>query len=244
MTKKHSIGFVKQYLNNYGYGLFLDEYIDSKNRMVMADEEEYKYFLTFDFFRSAMKNKSLPWRFDSGNPFTVENIKKWVSLSEKNFILISDKYTKSRDRNLIFYCLSCEKEWKTCWNDISSNGRECPNCQKSYGESKISSFFDKNEIEYFYQYRFPACKFKQQLPFDFYIQKFNCCIEYNGIQHYKPIDFSGKGNEWANNEYSALLKRDKIKIEYCKKNNIKLIIVSYLDFENINKILDKEINSI
>jgi len=55
-------------------------------------------------------------------------------------------------------------------------------------------------------------------------------IEYNGMQHYKPISFFGgmKGFEY-------LQSRDKIKKQHCLENQIKLIILSYKD--NIEEVL-------
>ena len=35
---------------------------------------------------------------------------------------------------------------------------------------------------------------------------------------------------------------DNIKSQYCKDNNIKLIIIPYFEFDNIEKILKKELN--
>lgn len=42
--------------------------------------------------------------------------------------------------------------------------------------------------------------------------------------------------------YQNRLKKDNIKKEYCIKNNIKLIEISYKDYKNIENILIKELN--
>ena len=60
-------------------------------------------------------------------------------------------------------------------------------------------------------------------------------IEYQGKQHYEPIDFFG-GKEG----FEKLRKRDLEKKLLCKKNNIKLVEVSYVDkltYPNIVNIL-------
>ena len=62
----------------------------------------------------------------------------------------------------------------------------------------------------------------KQLRFDFYIPKNNICIEYQGKQHYEPIEYFG-GSE----KFNYQLIRDKIKNDYCLKNNIHLIIIKY-----------------
>ena len=44
-----------------------------------------------------------------------------------------------------------------------------------------------------------------------------------------------------NEKFKSQQYRDKIKTEYCKNNNIKLIRIPYTDFDNIEKILNKYI---
>lgn len=125
-----------------------------------------------------------------------------------------------------------------------------PNLDKRHAskyESMVSVYLDKleniNSLKY--QKTFNDCKDKKKLPFDFYFEIDNqqFVIEYNGIQHYKSIDFFG-------GEEGLILrqKHDKIKKEYCNDNNIKFIEISYeinnkkLIFDYLDKIL-KEYNN-
>lgn len=65
----------------------------------------------------------------------------------------------------------------------------------------------------------------------------NLLIEYDGEQHFKPID------NWSGEEgYKYRKQRDEYKNEWCKKNGIKLLRISYLEYKelNINIILPKE----
>jgi len=61
-------------------------------------------------------------------------------------------------------------------------------------------------------------------------------IEYDGIQHFKPIKYFG-GEE----KFKFQQKTDFIKNEYCKNNNIKLLRIPYWEFDNIKLILAKEL---
>lgn len=45
------------------------------------------------------------------------------------------------------------------------------------------------------------------------------------VQHFKPVDFVGKEEEWANESFEINKKRDYIKLEKCLSNNIKMIYV-------------------
>ena len=81
---------------------------------------------------------------------------------------------------------------------------------------------------------FKDCIYQAQLRFDFYLPDYNCCIEYDGIQHFKRTNFS-------HDNFEERQKRDEIKNQYCKDNNIVLIRIPYTDLDLIDRqyLLDK-----
>jgi hypothetical protein len=108
------------------------------------------------------------------------------------------------------------------------NGSGCPVCRESKGERIIRLFLIENNISYTPQKRFKECRDKYPLPFDFYINDLNICIEYDGKQHFKPVkQFGGE------NGFNDRIKKDNIKTKYCENNNIQLLRIKYN--ENINK---------
>jgi hypothetical protein len=111
--------------------------------------------------------------------------------------------------------------------DAHLQGKGCTICKDSKGELEVREYLIKNGIEFIQQKRFSDCMFKSELPFDFYLPKYNICIEYNGIQHYKPIDYFG-----GIKSFHYQLIRDKIKNEYCSKKNIHLIVIKYNESVN------------
>lgn len=117
-------------------------------------------------------------------------------------------------------------------------GRGCPKCSNSRGEVAIESYLLKSGINHKQQFTFPDCVHKQRLRFDFAIfndeNKLKCLIEYQGMQHYQPVNFTGKMSEETmlkNFEENQL--RDSIKKSYCVSKNIPLLEISYKDDENI-----------
>lgn len=117
-------------------------------------------------------------------------------------------------------------------------GRRCPKCKTIFkGEEKIKEYLDKNNINYIEQHRFKDCKYKNTLAFDFYLPDYNCCIEYDGRQHYYISEYFGGQNGFIDTKI-----RDTIKNIYCDKNNIRLVRIPYWEFNNIEDILAKEIN--
>lgn len=96
----------------------------------------------------------------------------------------------------------------------------------STGELFIKSTLDDNNIEYQQQYSFPDLKYKRPLKFDFFIEKYNILIEYDGSQHYN-MDSLFYDNE-------AII-RDTLKDNYVKSNNLRLLRIIKLDNHRLSK---------
>ena len=108
------------------------------------------------------------------------------------------------------------------------SGQKCPICNlnkiQSNGVVSIKNWLVDNNVKFTQEHIFEDCIFRKQLRFDFYLPEFNLCVEYDGKQHFEPIDFFGG--------YKSLEEtkiRDLIKNEYCKCNNIKLIRFKFND---------------
>jgi len=114
------------------------------------------------------------------------------------------------------------------------NGSGCNKCKQTKGEKQVRLFLENNNINYELEKKFKNCKNILPLSFDFYLPLHNTCIEYDGIQHFKPIKIFG-----GETELEKTKLRDQIKTEYCKNNNIKLIRIKYN--EEIDKILLKKL---
>jgi hypothetical protein len=102
----------------------------------------------------------------------------------------------------------------------------CPKCRRSKGIDIICNLLDINNISYENEKTIEGCLSKNNklLYFDISIKEKNILIEYDGEQHFLPIEKWG-GQENLNN----VKERDHIKDEFCKRNNIKLFRISYFD---------------
>ena len=128
-------------------------------------------------------------------------------------------------------CLKCHHEWLVAPNNIL-RGSGCPKCNESHGEKSVASWLHNHKIKFIQQYRFDECKDKYTLPFDFYLIDYNICIEYQGEQHYRAVDFFG-GDE----KFKLCQLHDQIKRNYCDNHNIPLICIRY--DKNIEEELEK-----
>lgn len=110
-------------------------------------------------------------------------------------------------------------------------------CQRALGltAKSIANMLKLKGVEFEQEYRFDDCRDKLCLPFDYYIPSIKTAIEYDGIQHYKPVSLFG-----GEQAFLLLQKHDEIKTKYCKENNITLIRIPYTkNAEEIKEIIDK-----
>jgi Zn finger protein HypA/HybF involved in hydrogenase expression len=132
--------------------------------------------------------------------------------------------------------IKCNKCGNTFKQDPVSHldNHGCPHCNESKGEIAIRNFLIQHNINFEPQKSFPSCKYKNVLAFDFYLTNQNILIEFQGIQHYKPVPYWGGEEALKGNKI-----RDKVKKEWCKKNNIQLVEIKYNQFKSIDNILTK-----
>ena len=139
------------------------------------------------------------------------------------------KYINNREK----VCIVCSKHgefWQS--PDKHTSGSGCPVCSSSKGEWEISKWLLKNKIKVIPQFTLRGCKNVNPLPFDFYLPEYNILIEYDGEEHYKPIEFFG-----GEKNYKKRKNNDKIKTEFCTEFSYNLLRIPYWEKENINEIL-------
>lgn len=149
-------------------------------------------------------------------------------------IIICGEYTHCKTK-VLCRCSIDNHEWEAIPSNLLS-GVGCPICNASRGEKDITKYLINKDIEFIPQYIFSECRSVKPLPFDFYLPEYNVCIEYDGIQHFEPIDFFG-GEE----EFQKRKKNDSIKNLFCKRHNIILLRIKYN--QDINSVLDDFLTS-
>lgn len=150
-------------------------------------------------------------------------------------------------------CTKCDYEWRTTPDHLiyeACNPTRCPRCSLSRPEESLGGIL--RDFGFFVkpQGMLDGCKNEISLRFDYLVYSdeeltnllFAC--EYDGEGHYIPIDYAGKGKEWANDNLVITQKRDEIKNVYCKENNIPLIRISYTEKDNMEDYLIDKMNEL
>jgi hypothetical protein len=151
-------------------------------------------------------------------PTTKEFIEK-IEIIHKKYDFSKFIYNRS-DKKGIVIC-PIHGEFLASPNNLF-RGNGCPRCRESKGEKFIAKWLQEHNIEYTPQKRFPSCKNKRELPFDFHIKNTNILIEYDGEQHFKPTSIWGGEKEFKN-----ITLRDTIKNTWAKENKYLIIRLNY-----------------
>ncbi len=173
---------------------------------------------------------------ENNRKFILEGKKQYYKNNKEKCIESVKQYYKNNTVKKLEYWNNYYKENKgdilNYWKNYRiergiGNGKTLP-------EKQIENFFIENDIKYETEKWFENCRSSKSstLHFDFWLPELNTLIEYDGIQHIEPI--------FGKEKLIEQQKNDKIKNEYCKNNNIKLIRLSYIDnffVENLELLL-------
>lgn len=158
--------------------------------------------------------------------------------SYDTLISLGDRFIKGSEKVLV----ACKKHGDFLVNVRDHiDGVGCNKCNTSKGEISIENYLIRNKIEYKTQYKFEDCKNINMLSFDFAIfrnENILCLVEFQGEQHYHPVNFKSQTVESAKLKYEQITLRDKIKAEYCEKNNIPLLAICYKNLKSVDQIME------
>ena len=166
-----------------------------------------------------------------------EFLKKLNKVNNKVEIL--SKYERSRDE-IKCKCMICGREFTTTPGELLA-GKKCPHCEikVSTGERKIMSILDTYNVVYEHEYFCHDLKGvgNRSLSYDFYLPDYNMFIEYQGVQHDRPVGYFG-GEE----KFKKQIEHDTRKREFAEFNNINLLEIWYYDYKNIERILKEQLD--
>lgn len=137
-------------------------------------------------------------------------------------------------------CKKCEHIWRAIPDGLL-RGSGCPKCNTSKGEKSVAQYLDNLGINYIYNKKYfndlVGIGGRLLRP-DFIIPSLKIWIEYDGEQHFKPVNFTGAMSEQQIQEqFKYIQENDQIKDQYAKDNNWILVRIPFTEYDNIEQIL-------
>lgn len=232
--------------HNHGNKKLLSQLINDLDKADVDNEYVFKHLDSYkntntkiDLYHKKCGHsfKMTPHMFISGHrcSYCYGNYRKTIKefsqevykLTDNKYKVISNVYVNNRTKVSIKH-ISCGTIYDVTPHDFTS-GNRCPRCKKSKGEQFIERVLVELGLNYIPQKVFKDCgNEKQRLPYDFYLPDYNTIIEFDGIQHYKPIEWFG-----GNISFIEQQKRDKIKNNFAIDNHIRLVRFRYNQTEEI-----------
>lgn len=204
-----------------GYNVLDNEYKNNSTPIECEDKYGYRYKISL---QNIKKGKS-PRMFSFSSNFDdcYFNLNKFISNNH-----LYNKVVKVYDNGKAEFICECGNKFKTdVYRFISGEKRRCEKCTKKISglELKVMNFLKENNVNFEYQYSYNDCKNKRLMPFDFYLNDYNTCIEVDGDQHFHCAFINEKEKALINLEKTQ--KNDRKKEQYCLDNNINLIRIPY-----------------
>lgn len=236
-NQRLGIDFCRIESDKRGYTLLSNKYFNTEFKMLFRHDENecgYEFEMSWNNFYNAGQNCP---KCMNHVKLKIEDLK--LKAMEKGYRLLSNKYVNSFTY-MTFEHLECGTVYEAVWNNFRC-GKGCPFCNSSKGEIEVdrvlNSFGFKINEDYEREKSFDGLVYIYPLQVDFWLEEYETVIEFQGKQHFFPVDFAGKGSVWAEEQFKINKIKDEIKRRYCKINNYNLIEIIY--DENVEEILTK-----
>lgn len=247
VKKRTPYNKVKQYFAQANLKLLTteEEYMSQSNPVLkfvcschenLIQEKTWKAFLQSPYCSLCLKEQKV-------KAIRVERYQECVERCEqKGYVLISSADEYKNVLSPLKYI--CPKHGVQTTNlSHLREGKGCPICCESKGESKIRVWLESNQIKYVPQKRFNELYMKSsraKLSYDFFLPSYNLLIEYQGEYHDGTVNKIAPYRQSVEEVFNQQ-ERDKLKRKYAENNGYRLLEIWYSEFDNIESILEKEL---
>ena len=210
-------------------------YINGKNKVIIICPEHGEFEQNAHSHLSGYGCKKCS--YEKLKHYQQSTTEEFIEKSKK---IHGDKYDYSKSKyigNKKHLCIICPKHgefWQIPNTHLSGHG--CPKCAKRSSQLQLFNRLNQ-DLNLIFDFD-KRTEWLGQQSLDIYNETYHFAIEYNGKQHYEPIEFFG-GEEY----YTKICQLDKIKAKLCENNNCKLWTIKYnytdVDYNNLlNEIRD------
>lgn len=217
--------------HNFKYDYSKVEYKDNKTPVCIICPEHGEFWQTPNNHIKGTKCPKCEYKRRSltYSKTTEQFIKDAISVHNNKYDYSKVNYY-NKSTKVCIICLKHGEFWQLPTSHLSGNGcQQCKNKNQTILYNILKNEF-KNEV-ILYEYS-PNWLGKQR--FDIYFPNHNIAVEYDGQQHFIPIEhFGGKIN------YDKTKKRDKLKDKLAIENNCYLFRIQYnYTIDQLNQLIE------
>lgn len=223
----------KIHKNHYTY--FRDFYTNAKNKtLIRCNWCGFVFWQTpqHHLGGNGCKYCNIKKRTDSLRSKEEDVINKIKSNIGNNFsfIKLNEKYKNTKTHATV-RCNYCNTEYSASCLVLTNREITCKNCFSNYNlaEERTKVFLYKNGIiNIRSEAMFNDLVYKNNLRFDIFLPDYMTTIEIQGPHHDIPYRYSDKQSEEdINKKYKEQVEKDMLKVDWCKKHNVRLIAIPY-----------------
>lgn len=173
---------------------------------------------------------------------TLDEFKQQIYDRYNDQYTILSKVYNNTESHVLCRCNNCGTQWKVTPANLL-RGYGCPVCNSSKGERLIRGVLLNYDIDFEFAKKFDSLVDRSNLRYDFYLPKYKLLIEYQGKQHYQPVNFRGALSQKQQEEsYKRQRYHDKLKYDFAVNNHYSILYIPYWvnSYKEIEKlVLDK-----
>jgi len=142
LIKRTNFDVIKQEVNELGYELVSEKYIEAHKKLIIKDKYNYLYSISYTNLHSGR----IPHIVHKNNPYSIHNIKLFLKSNNYDFTLLSEKY-EGEDIPLIL--LDSEGYfYSQTWRTLLKLTRQLfVSGNNIYSTQNIQLFLEKNNVE-------------------------------------------------------------------------------------------------
>lgn len=147
----------------------------------------------------------------------------------------SEAIYKSNREPVVIICKKHGRFTQAAGDHIRARGCGCQICSSSKGEKGITRILNMLKIEFIKEFSFNYTPYR----YDFCLPTYKILIEFDGEQHFRPVNLWG-GESGFLKQQTTDVKKNLLALA----NNHFLIRIPYFKFDNLDKVLCKEISKL
>jgi len=127
---------------------------NTKTKLEVEDKDNYKYFLSVENINASMKCNCEPRKFYKNNPYTIYNIKQYITNNNLTCKLITNKYIDNNKQKFEFEC-KCNKPFYTTLSEfLFGDKHQCNECGRKrtaeynkFSYEEVNNYVENNNCK-------------------------------------------------------------------------------------------------